>query len=126
MHDLIAAVVILLVAFFVIKLLFPTKLPDYKVCAGNSCWSTKSLEARPSIPQENKLSTPVENKVTMVKKPPIKQPVNEGMRDNVYDDEGAMLEVLTNPKDMQDARAMLKDIEDDPDLTLNNMVKYSK
>lgn len=119
MNDLVAAVIILLVVVVAIKLLFPTKLPDYAICAKDNCWSTRSIG--------NRSVKPVENKVIPATKPTTTQTVKEGMHDDLHDNEGVMLEVFTSPKDFQDTRAMLKNIADEPeDLTLNYQAKYSK
>ena len=117
MHDLFSAIIIVLVVFFVVKLLFPSKLPDYKVCVENKCWSTKSLHKQSTYDKQDDKQD--DKRSTL-------QSVKDGMRDDMHDNEGAMLEVFTSPKDFRDTRDMLKDISDEPDITLNNSVKYSK
>jgi hypothetical protein len=122
MKDILTALAIIFVAYVLFKIFAPSKVPDYKVCSGDKCWSTKRSNAN-----QEKTYTPREDPHA-VAKVELPEPTNavDKTEQSQQDDVGAMIEVFTNPKDFKDIRATLKQVADADDLTLNYRVKYSK
>ena len=103
MHDIFTALVLILIAYVVVKIFSPSSVPDYKLCAGDSCWSTGS------DPVEKTASSVSINNTE--KSQPNTPPLQE---------------VAAKPKDMQDPHAGLKDLLHSEDMLFNNGVKYNK
>lgn len=114
MNDIIAALVIIFIAYVLFKIFSPNQVPDYKFCSGASCWSTKR---KPYVAQEDPdVKTPDIDLCTN----PVDKTVSSQQEDPV-----PMHEVFTSPKDFKDIKDKLKHITED-NLSLNYSVKYSK
>lgn len=116
MHEFYVAVLVLLGLFILVKMYYPNKLPDYKICRKDKCWSTKQLDRTSHDPVPGNKSQPVPDPTSNVDK--VEDSQKEGL--------GCMYEVFTSPKYHTDTRHMLWNVADSSDMTLNYQVKYSK
>lgn len=152
MDDLLVVAIVLLAFYVLIKMSGSSKKPDtvgsskttstVGSCSGDKCQRPKPTQVKPTyVPSEDNLPNTLKARQEMEDvdsldiltaahaSHTLDNSTIANTVDNIDDsqeDGAAMLEVFTNPKEFQDFRVTLKNIADDPDLTLNYQAKYSK
>lgn len=145
MDDLLVVAIVLLAFYLLIKMTGSSKAsatPGAGSCSDGKCQRTPPKKAAPTyVPSEDNLPNTLKARQEMEdvdsldiltaahSSHTLDNSTIANTVDNIDDsqeDGAAMLEVFTNPKEFQDFRVTLKNIADDPDLTLNYQAKYSK
>jgi hypothetical protein len=113
MNDLVAGILIVVAAYLLFKIVFPTKVPDLKFCKDDACWSTKQLAGWDNAPSKPKPTDMGQNTI------------NAEMSQASTD--GSVNEQFTTPRGVQkDTDRLQHVVNSKSGMTLNYQVKYSK